>query len=423
MTSTTSGPMLDQGPGRPLHAGPVGHRRSRPGPRPRPGWASAPWPGAAGSGTHGVDRVGVEQPAAGARPPSPGRPPAAAPRARPRSRPPPPPPRPTPACRSWPRRRPGRPTTEAIWARTSSGVSVSTACTPRVFWAVTAVMAAVPHTPWASNVLRSATMPAPPLESEPAMVSATGRDGSRRPTGCTDRMAGNCSRNAGHRCSQPSDRQVAVAQPALGGVGGAAADAQRRAQAPLGEDVPRPGRGRGRRRAARSPRRRPGPGLGVVAHPVDADGHRHPVEHHAHARTRRPGGGGRRPARRTRRSWPWPPPPGPPCPRPAGPGAGGGPGPGRAPPTTRPARSSCQPGGRRAQRAGHEEGVARPGARAQHRRPVGSAPRRRRWPPTPPASAPTQVAADDRALVGRRPPPAARRRAGRSRCRPAARPR
>ena len=41
------------------------------------------------------------------------------------------------------------------------------------FCAVTAVMADVPCTPWAANVRRSAWMPAPPPESEPAMVSAT----------------------------------------------------------------------------------------------------------------------------------------------------------------------------------------------------------------------------------------------------------
>ena len=50
--------------------------------------------------------------------------------------------------------------------------------------AVTAVRATVPHTPWASKVLRSATMPAPPLESEPAMVSATGRTRLTPATGC-----------------------------------------------------------------------------------------------------------------------------------------------------------------------------------------------------------------------------------------------
>jgi hydroxymethylpyrimidine/phosphomethylpyrimidine kinase len=37
---------------------------------------------------------------------------------------------------------------------------------------VTATTAVVPHTPWASNVLRSATIPAPPPESLPAIVIA-----------------------------------------------------------------------------------------------------------------------------------------------------------------------------------------------------------------------------------------------------------
>ena len=43
-----------------------------------------------------------------------------------------------------------------------------------VFCAVMAVIAVAPYTPRAENVLRSACMPAPPEESEPAMVSATG---------------------------------------------------------------------------------------------------------------------------------------------------------------------------------------------------------------------------------------------------------
>src|SRR5690606_20361074 len=44
--------------------------------------------------------------------------------------------------------------------------------TPRVCCAVSAVIAERPWTPWAAKVLRSAWMPAPPPESEPAMVSA-----------------------------------------------------------------------------------------------------------------------------------------------------------------------------------------------------------------------------------------------------------
>src|SRR5438093_8742680 len=46
------------------------------------------------------------------------------------------------------------------------------ALTPRAFCAVTAVTMLAPQTPNAAKVLRSAWMPAPPLESEPAMVRA-----------------------------------------------------------------------------------------------------------------------------------------------------------------------------------------------------------------------------------------------------------
>ena len=50
--------------------------------------------------------------------------------------------------------------------------TVSTARTPRVFCAVSATMTDVPKTPNCWKVLRSAWMPAPPPESEPAIVSA-----------------------------------------------------------------------------------------------------------------------------------------------------------------------------------------------------------------------------------------------------------
>jgi hypothetical protein len=49
-----------------------------------------------------------------------------------------------------------------------------TAVTPRVFCAVSAAIADSPCTPCAANVFRSAWMPAPPPESEPAMVRALG---------------------------------------------------------------------------------------------------------------------------------------------------------------------------------------------------------------------------------------------------------
>ena len=64
--------------------------------------------------------------------------------------------------------------TASIWAATISGGSSCTAVTRSVFCAVTAVMADVPYTPRAANVLRSAWMPAPPPESDPATVMAVG---------------------------------------------------------------------------------------------------------------------------------------------------------------------------------------------------------------------------------------------------------
>ena len=69
---------------------------------------------------------------------------------------------------------PMSPITASIWERTvSTGIS-TTSTTSRVFWAVTAVMTDVPYTPSAAKVFRSAWMPAPPPESEPAMVMALG---------------------------------------------------------------------------------------------------------------------------------------------------------------------------------------------------------------------------------------------------------
>src|SRR5512133_866158 len=53
------------------------------------------------------------------------------------------------------------------------------------FCTVTAVMADMPWTPWARNVLRSAWIPAPPPESDPAMVST--RAGTTAVTSLLDR--------------------------------------------------------------------------------------------------------------------------------------------------------------------------------------------------------------------------------------------
>ncbi len=71
--------------------------------------------------------------------------------------------------------------TVSICSRTKSGSIAATPRTWAVFCAVTAVRALVPCTRCAANVLRSACAPAPPPESDPAMVSATrGVTGARR---------------------------------------------------------------------------------------------------------------------------------------------------------------------------------------------------------------------------------------------------
>ena len=64
--------------------------------------------------------------------------------------------------------------TESICATTNSGGRLKTPWTPTEFCAVTAVMTLIPNTRNAEKVLRSAWMPAPPPESEPAIVSALG---------------------------------------------------------------------------------------------------------------------------------------------------------------------------------------------------------------------------------------------------------
>ncbi len=64
--------------------------------------------------------------------------------------------------------------TERSCCATNAGGRFSTPWTPREFCAVTAVSTDMPNTRNAENVLRSAWMPAPPPESEPAMVRALG---------------------------------------------------------------------------------------------------------------------------------------------------------------------------------------------------------------------------------------------------------
>ena len=55
-----------------------------------------------------------------------------------------------------------------------AGGTGCTPVTPTVFWAVSAVIAVMPWTPQRAKALRSAWMPAPPPESEPAIERTAG---------------------------------------------------------------------------------------------------------------------------------------------------------------------------------------------------------------------------------------------------------
>ena len=64
--------------------------------------------------------------------------------------------------------------TASSCARTNSGGTSCTSVTPTVFCAVSATIAVIPWQPAAANAFRSAWMPAPPPESEPAIVRQRG---------------------------------------------------------------------------------------------------------------------------------------------------------------------------------------------------------------------------------------------------------
>jgi hypothetical protein len=68
-------------------------------------------------------------------------------------------------------------TTARTCATIIRGLTGSTAVTATVFCAVIAVIAVVPWTPAAANAFRSAWIPAPPPESDPAMARHTGMRG------------------------------------------------------------------------------------------------------------------------------------------------------------------------------------------------------------------------------------------------------
>ena len=93
--------------------------------------------------------------------------------------------------------------TARTWATMTSGETASTALTPTVFWAVMAVIAVMPCTPQAANAFRSAWMPAPPPESEPAIDSTQGgRLREPPPVRADSAWAIGPSLGARHRCRQ-----------------------------------------------------------------------------------------------------------------------------------------------------------------------------------------------------------------------------
>ena len=69
---------------------------------------------------------------------------------------------------------PMSPSTDSSCARTASGGSSQYPWTPSEFCAVTAQITLMPCTPSASIVFRSAWIPAPPPESDPAIASTRG---------------------------------------------------------------------------------------------------------------------------------------------------------------------------------------------------------------------------------------------------------
>src|ERR671919_345869 len=88
--------------------------------------------------------------------------------------------------------------------------------TPTVLWAVSAVIAVIPCTPQRANAFRSAWIPAPPPESEPAIEITAGM---RRPSGIVDlEQLDRRSRLAEQVRLLRSSRVLAVARERLPGL-------------------------------------------------------------------------------------------------------------------------------------------------------------------------------------------------------------
>ena len=64
--------------------------------------------------------------------------------------------------------------TASTWSRIEVGGIRWIDSTPTVFWAVIAVIAVVPCTPQRAKAFKSAWIPAPPPESDPAIEITTG---------------------------------------------------------------------------------------------------------------------------------------------------------------------------------------------------------------------------------------------------------
>ena len=109
-----------------------------------------------------------------------------------------------------------------------SGATGCTALTPTVFCTVIAVIAVVPCTPARANALRSAWIPAPPPESEPAIERATGtrrrarredtaalrdRRLARRPTGARATAGSRAADIAPSRAAPQEAEQLELGEP------------------------------------------------------------------------------------------------------------------------------------------------------------------------------------------------------------------
>src|SRR5579875_92197 len=150
---------------------------------------------------------------------------------------------------------PMSPRTESSCAATAAGGSSQYPCTPTEFCAVTAQTTVMPWTPSASMVFRSAWMPAPPPESEPAIASTrgggvlmaprVGGPGRRSAPGCDPREAVPVPPAMGPAVARPADRVERTRGPVEHAAGRTArrAGAEHHDRGPV---VPRarPGRGR-----------------------------------------------------------------------------------------------------------------------------------------------------------------------------------